>query len=120
MSTHQQSKPRLANHSITEESGRPGTCRSNVGCDAIEEPCTKRTVPLAAAGSPENFSHKKSFTLSLWVQCSLPTTCAAAVADVLTSFMNVSLSRGRIGSIELKTGGVDDLLPFRDLRADEA
>ena len=52
MSTHQVSKPRAANQSITEESGRPGTCRSKVGCDAIDEPCTNRMVPAGPDGSP--------------------------------------------------------------------
>src|SRR5256885_3849591 len=46
---HQVSKPRAANQSITEESGRPGTFRSKVGCEAIEEPCTKSTVPRLCA-----------------------------------------------------------------------
>src|SRR5256885_16416746 len=54
---HQVSKPRSANHSITDECGRPGTCRSKVGCDAIDDPCTKRMVPrvaLAAVFRPRN------------------------------------------------------------------
>jgi hypothetical protein len=38
MSTHQHTKPRRANQSITDEWGRPGTVKSNVGCDAIDEP----------------------------------------------------------------------------------
>src|SRR6185295_2124918 len=67
---HQVSKPRPANHSIAEESGRPGTCRSKVGCDAIEEPCTKRIVPLAFPCA--FFSQRKSRTSPFWVQCSMP------------------------------------------------
>src|SRR3982751_49037 len=72
MSTHQQSYPCLAKYSIAEESGRPGTSRSKVGCDAIEEPCTKRIVPFVFAGSPATLFHMKSFTSPLLVQCSVP------------------------------------------------
>src|SRR5271169_3907620 len=86
MSTHQQSKPRRANQSITEESARPSTCRSNVGCDAIDEPCTNRMVPAVCFGSPAHFSNMKSFTSSgLLVQCSSP--LIAAVEIVVMSFM---------------------------------
>ncbi len=69
MSTHQQTKPRRANQSITEESGRPGTARSNVGCDAIDEPCTKSTAGLPS-GLPTNFSQRNRRTSPLRVQCS--------------------------------------------------
>jgi hypothetical protein len=62
MSTHQQSKPSFAKWSIADESGRPGTCRSNVGCEAMDDPCTNRIVPAVFAGSPAYFSNKKSFT----------------------------------------------------------
>src|SRR5579862_6133225 len=57
---------------MTEESGRPGTCRSKVGCDAIEEPWTKRMAPRALAGALADFSQRKSFTGPLFVQCSWP------------------------------------------------
>jgi hypothetical protein len=89
MSTHQQTKPRCANQSITDESGRPGTERSNVGCDAIEEPWTNSTAGLAE-GEPTNFSHMKSRTspsaVGLVVQCSTPVTgakgcCVEVIAD---------------------------------------
>src|SRR5215208_5843549 len=73
MSTDQVSKPRAANQSITEEPGRPGTCRSKVGCDAIEEPCTNRMVP-AFSGAAVRFSHRNSRTSPLLVQCSVPST----------------------------------------------
>ena len=54
-------------------SGRPGTCRSKVGCEAIDEPCTNRIVPMVFAGSPAHFSNRNSFTPpSLLVQCSSP------------------------------------------------
>src|SRR6266550_4352217 len=77
MSTHQQSKPRAANQSITEESLRPGTCRSKVGCEAIEEPCTNRMVPAGPVGSLAYFSHMNRRTsLPLLVQCSSPRIAA--------------------------------------------
>src|SRR5580704_11826864 len=86
MSTHQQSKPRRANQSMTEESGRPSTCRSKVGCEAIDEPCTNRIVPEVCFGSPAHFSNMNNFTLpSLVVQCSSPLIAAAEI--VVISFM---------------------------------
>src|SRR5229473_3673928 len=72
MSAHQQSKPRAANQSITELSGRPGTCRSKVGCDAMDEPCTNRMVPAGPEGSPAYFSNRNRRTSPFWVQCSSP------------------------------------------------
>src|SRR3979490_791592 len=72
MSTHQQSKPRAANQSITELSGRPGTCRSKVGCDAMDEPCTNRMGPAGPEGSPAYFSNRNRRPSPLWVQCSSP------------------------------------------------
>jgi hypothetical protein len=59
MSTLQHAKPRRANQSMTDESGRPGTVRSNVGCDAIDEPCTNSTTGFPS-GESTNFSHRKS------------------------------------------------------------
>jgi hypothetical protein len=77
MSTHHVLKPRFANQSIAEESGRPGTVRSNVGCEAIEDPCTNRMVGFDASGAPTYFSQRKSLMSPLRVQCSLPVTLAA-------------------------------------------
>src|SRR6202043_4042703 len=77
MSTHQQSKLCRAKKSITEESGRPGTCRSNVGCAAMDEPWTNRMVPAVCRGSPAHFSNMNSFAPSLLVQCSSPLIAAA-------------------------------------------
>src|SRR5581483_3315541 len=96
MSTHQQSKPRRANQSITEESGRPGTCRSKVGCAAMDEPCTNKMVPDVAFGSLAYFSNRKSFALaSLAVQCSSLLT--AADAAPVTSFMHApSVDQGDV------------------------
>src|SRR5262245_33163370 len=76
MSTHHVSKPRAANQSITEECGRPGTCRSKVGVAAIEEPCTNSIVPCPPCGLPQNFSHRYSRTSPFRVQCSCPVTGA--------------------------------------------
>src|SRR4030095_14580904 len=72
MCSAQVSKPRCANQSITEESGRPGTVRSKVGCPAIEEPCTKKMVPLVAWPEGGAFCHRKSLTSPFRVQCSTP------------------------------------------------
>src|SRR6266850_348641 len=72
MSTDHVSKPRAANQSIAEESARPGTCRSKVGCEAMDEPCTNRMVPARPAGSPAYFSHRNRRTSPLLVQCSSP------------------------------------------------
>src|SRR5882672_6427250 len=78
MSTHQQSKPRAANQSITELSGRPGTCRSKVGCEAMDEPCTNRILPAGPDGSPACLFQRNSRTsLPLLVQCSSPRITAA-------------------------------------------
>src|SRR5258706_1388951 len=74
MSSAQVSKPRSANHSITDECGRPGTCRSKVGWPAIDEPCTKRIVPLEAtvAGFCQRKSRTSPAAVFLLSQCSLP------------------------------------------------
>src|SRR5882757_441636 len=58
---------------MAEESGRPGTCRSKVGIDAIEEPCTNRILPAVLAGSPAHLFHRNRRTSwPLLVQCSSP------------------------------------------------
>src|SRR5215831_19153658 len=73
MSTDQVSNPCAANQSITDDPGRPGTCRSKVGCDAMDEPCTNRMVPTFSAAA-DRFSHRNSRTGPLLVQCSSPWT----------------------------------------------
>src|ERR1700716_742780 len=97
MSTHQQSKPRAANQSIAEESGRPGTCRSKVGCEAIEEPCTNRIVPVLWPGSTAHLFHRNSFTSPLSVQCSVPVRRAC-------SFISLSIFQ----SVDLDAVGFDE------------
>src|ERR1700676_582963 len=87
MSTHQQSKPRAANQSITELSGRPGTCRSKVGCDAMDEPCTNRMVPAGPEGSGAYFSNRNRRASPFWVQCSSPRIAPDGVTGL---FMRVS------------------------------
>src|SRR5215471_6693716 len=82
MSTHQQSKPRAAKWSITEESGRPGTCRSKVGCDAMEEPCTNRIRPAAPVGSDAYFSNRNRRTSPFCVQCSSPRIAAGGATGL--------------------------------------
>src|SRR5215470_3905863 len=105
MSTHQVSKPRAAKKSIAEESARPGTCRSKVGCEAMEEPCTNRMRPAGPAGSPACLFHRKSFTSApLPVQCSVPAirNCSFMDPDPPCSL--------RLDGIRL-----DDFGPFLDL-----
>src|SRR5688572_5683120 len=65
---------------------RPRTCRSNVGCEAIEEPCTKRMVPSGGGDVPAVFSHRKSRTGPFVVQCSRPVTAGSATIFVVISF----------------------------------
>src|SRR4029453_3078194 len=73
MSTHQVSKPSAAKKSIAEESARPGTCRSKVGCEAMDEPCTNKILPEGPEGSPPCLFHRnKRTSLPFFVQCSSP------------------------------------------------
>src|SRR6476646_11414010 len=104
MSTLQQTKPRLANQSITDESGLPGTARSNVGCDAIDEPCTKSNTGLSA-GDPTNFSHMKSRMPFFEASCSTPCTASPATATASTDeFTDLLL-------VDFRAGVADDLRP---------
>src|SRR6202035_2549465 len=78
MSTHQVSKPRAAKKSIAEESARPGTCRSKVGCEAMDEPCTNKILPAGPEGSPACLFHRNRRTSPPFsVQCSSPRMTAA-------------------------------------------
>src|SRR2546425_7949980 len=118
MSTHQQTKPRFANQSITEESARPGTERSKVGCDAIDEPCTNNIAGLPS-GEPRYFSHRNKRTSPLVVQCSVPVTRPAAISGVS---MFPSASRGgnsARSSIDLRAGFADDPRPLILFGAEE-
>ena len=60
-----------------EESGRPGTLRSKVGCEAIDDPWTKRTVPRLGP-LDACFCQRNSLTSPFFVQCSLPETALRA------------------------------------------
>src|SRR6516162_9013098 len=82
MSTHHVSYPRAAKKSMTDESGRPGTCRSKVGCDAMEEPCTNRIRPAGPAGSPAYFSNRNRRTSPFCVQCSSPRIAAGGATGL--------------------------------------
>src|SRR3954465_16038624 len=65
------SKPRSANHSMADECGRPGTCRSKVGCEAIDEPCTKKIVPRAVPDAT-GLCQRNSLMSPFLIQCSEP------------------------------------------------
>src|SRR6185312_18056 len=52
--------------------GWPGTWRSKVGCEAIDEPCTNRIVPRSWVFCARRFSHRNSLASPFLVQCSLP------------------------------------------------
>src|SRR5215831_15741567 len=99
---------------MTDESGRPGTCRSKVGCEAIDEPCTKRTVPMDLAGSPAHFSKRNNFTPpSLVVQCSSPLIAAVGLLISFMAYPSGSVDRWNVV-------GLDDLRPLFDLRIHES
>src|SRR6266567_2703723 len=119
MSTHQQTKPRFANQSITEESARPGTERSKVGCDAIDEPCTNSIAGLPS-GEPTYFSHRNKLTSPLFAQCSAPVTRPAATSDVsMVPFSSRGGNSTPIPSIDLRAGFADDARPAVLLGAEE-
>ena len=60
--------PRQANQSRIDASGSPGMSRSKP-CEPMEEPCTRRIVPLAGCVT-ERFSARNSFLPFDVVQCS--------------------------------------------------
>src|SRR6476646_1057610 len=124
MSTHQQAKPRRANQSITEESRRPGTVKSKVGWDAIEEPWTKRIADFPSA-DPTNFSHMNRRTspsgVLFVVQCSTPVTGASVIAS--RSVIGESRwfdDRMASRSIDLRAGLAEHSRPELLLRAEES
>src|SRR5260370_39669045 len=84
MSTDHVSEPCCAKDSIAEEFGRHGTLRSNVGCDAMEDPWTNRIGAFALAGSTAHLFHRKSLTSPLLAQCS------ALASRWVVSFMDRS------------------------------
>src|SRR5580698_9595057 len=77
---------------MAEESGRPGTCKSKVGCEAIDEPWTNRIVPMLFPGSPAHFSHRNSFTPpSLLVQCSSPLIGGLVISFIIHERLELRL-----------------------------
>src|SRR5436309_6947277 len=96
MSTHHVSKPRAAKKSIAEESLRPGTCRSKVGCEAIDEPCTNRMRPAGPDGSLAYFSHMNRRAPPLLVQCSSPRKVVGVAGLFMRLLLNpISVCPGR-------------------------
>src|SRR5262245_24873302 len=63
---------------MADESERPGTCKSNVGVEAMDEPWTKRIVPSRPGEVPARFSQRKRLTSPLVVQCSCPAMLGSA------------------------------------------
>src|SRR5919204_87456 len=102
----QVSKPRSVNHSITEECGLPGTCKSKVGCDAIDEPCTKRMVPFVLSAGV--LRQRKSLTSPLRVQCSVP--CMESTREIAGAIIGrkfgdeVRALAGGLAALGLKRG----------------
>src|SRR5258707_714745 len=104
MSTHQVSYPRAAKKSITEESGRPGTCRSNVGCEAMDDPCTNKIRPAGPDGSPAFLFHRNSFTPPfLVVQCSVPVIRSGLFMPITSGFCDHATMAPRCHARRIKT-----------------
>src|SRR5262245_5949816 len=79
---------------MAEESARPGTCRSNVGCDAMDEPCTNRIRPTGPEGSPLCLFHRNRRTsVPFCVQCTSPRTAVAATETGLFILQLLDSSR---------------------------
>src|SRR5258706_15619250 len=118
MSTLQQTKPRWANQSITDESGRPGTVRSNVGCEAIDDPWTNRTAGLPS-GVSTYFSQRNRRTsppgVFFFAQCSTPVTCVALSIGCLIDF-RAGLADDPSPALLLRT---EECAEFRGRRADD-
>src|SRR5215475_7257670 len=117
MSTHQVSKPRAAKKSITEESARPGTCRSKVGCEAIDEPCTNKIRPAGPDGSPPClFQRNRRTSPPFSVQCSSPRMAATDESGLfMLATPLVAANAVQPRSFGLYAVGSDDFGPFIDL-----
>src|SRR5262249_8496963 len=99
---------------MTEESARPGTCRSKVGCEAMEEPCTNKTLPAGPEGSPACLFHRNRRTsLPFSVQCSSPRMTAAGEMGLFTARLLVLDVWPR--SFGLYVVGFDEFGPLFDL-----
>src|SRR5262245_16604083 len=99
---------------MTEESAHPGTCRSKVGCEAMDEPCTNKILPAGPEGSPACLFHRNRRTsLPLSVQCSSPRMTAAGEMGLFTVRLLVLDVSPRL--FRLYVVGFDELGPFVDL-----
>ncbi len=88
---------------MADESERPGTWRSNVGCEAIDEPCTNRMVPRGPGEAPAAFSHRKRRTSPFFVQCSRPTMLGSAVMGSFSLWEEMLLNHGRAQDLASNT-----------------
>src|SRR5438552_11528785 len=108
---------------MAEESARPGTCRSNVGCEAMDEPCTNRIRPAGPEGSPLClFQRNKRTSLPFCVQCSSP-RMAVAAAERGLFIVELLVGSSRVGaprvcraprSFRFYPVGFDDSRPLVD------
>src|SRR6476620_8364969 len=121
MSTVQQTKPRCANQSMTDESGRPGTVRSNVGCEAIDEPWTNNSSGLSC-GESTNFSQRKRRTSPLCAQCSTPSTRASLEAGARLDgpIAGRAAAAAAGGLVNFRSGLANDFRPLVLLGARES
>src|SRR5215467_2537041 len=96
---------------MTEESARPGTCRSKVGCEAMDEPCTNKILPAGPEGSPACLFHRNRRTsLPFSVQCSSPRMTAAGEMGLFIAGLLVLDASAR--SFGLYTVSFDEVGPF--------
>src|SRR6516165_979703 len=91
---------------MADESARPGTCRSKVGCEAMDEPCTNKILPAGPEGSPACLFHRNRRTsLPFSVQCSSPRMTAAGemglfIAELLVLDVSLCLFDHLVGESE--------------------
>src|SRR5258708_19478204 len=113
---------------MAEESARPGACRSKVGCDAMDEPCTNRIRPAGPEGSPRClFQRNKRTSLPFCIQCSSPRMAVVAaerglfILELLVGSSRVPASRllrRARRSFMFYLVGFDDARPLVDFRLD--
>src|SRR5438132_12696083 len=95
---------------MAEASARPGTCRSNVGCEAMDEPCTNRIRPAGPEASPLClFQRNKRTSAPFCVQCSSPRTVVAVerglfILELLAGSSCVSANLDLIGRAPADSG----------------
>jgi hypothetical protein len=91
-------EPARGEPSITEESGRPERA-DRTWVEAIEEPCTKSTMPRFRVPAAGGFCHRKSligspFFPALLAQCSFPEIAGRAAGA--TSFTSTPLRKSEV------------------------